>query len=446
MATRTRKAKGASSLARRRANPGLRSKLPASQLTPAQRQERARLARVKADDANPLYDPSQQLSGHNLAVSAKRLVDAQLTPKIGAIDTQIGSTRTQGNALAGRAGDYYRQLGSEEAGLAAKQQALAAMTNKVVTDNNAQANQALTDASSAEQKRQADDAALRGGGLGGDTSTVPKVIAAAQQQRAILGPAAANAAAAQGEGWAGLANAMTQATQMRGGEVQGELGNAQMNAISKLAQSKADLEATRGDLTTEQVDKLRQQSFENAVTMKGLGIKQADIATTARGQSLAAQTAARNRRSTAASRAASTAATVRGQDLSHTDRVAARREAAKKRQDAADARTRAAAQKAWGSVENLVPKLGQAKYTDPTTGATRPATTQETIAALRNSNQPEWAIQAAVSIRHHGYVTQQVIDLIRRVAPQVRIPSKYRPPSGGTSGAAVYTKGAGRPD
>jgi hypothetical protein len=433
-------------------DPKWRVSLPASRLTSAQRKERRRLKQVKADDANPLYDPSSQLQGHDLAVAAARSVDAGLTPKLGAIDQQIGSTRTQDTALAQRAAAYYRQLATESAGLTGRQQAAAGAANQAVTANNAQADQALADSSTAEQRRQADDAALRGGGLGGDTATVARTISEAQQQRAILGPAQAATVAAQGEGWTGLSNAMAQASQMRGGEVQGELANAAGNTAGRLSQQRADLAGTRGDLVSEAVDKLRQQGFENAITQQGLGIKQADIAATLRGQDVSASTAAANRRQTAADRAAGRGVTTRGQDLSHQDRTSAQRTAAQKKEQQRVQQVRTAATKAWGSVENLLPKLsggrvrldpkGQPVASNDTTTpvvSVRPPTTQETINNLRAQNLPEWAIQAAVSIKHHGYVTPEVITLIRSTAPAVRIPNRYRPPSmRKASGAGAY--------
>ena len=67
----------AASVARRRANPGERSKLKDSQLTPAQRKERVRLRAVKADDSNPLYNPSATLSGHALKRAAEQIANAQ---------------------------------------------------------------------------------------------------------------------------------------------------------------------------------------------------------------------------------------------------------------------------------------------------------------------------------------------------------------------------------
>jgi hypothetical protein len=437
MATRTRKPK---TLAQKRANPGLRSTLPDSQLTSSQLAARKYTRAKKADDTNPLYDPSKQLAGHDLAVAAQRIVDAQLKPKLAASDYAASQAKRQGEALAARVGGYYAQRAPEDTAAADRAKALAAMTNQSVAAVQGAARQDLQQASATEGARQAADASLRGGGLGGDTSTVPQTIARAQSQQDMLQPAQAALVASQGQGWAGLSNAMAQSRQMRGGEVQGELATGQQTALAKLAAERAATEGTRGDLTTEQVNKLRQGSFENLVTMKGLNIKQSDLSL--QEKKIKADTAAK-----AAARSVSRrntrdrlASTERGQTLSHQDRVASRQAAAdqkaaadaKKRQ-AETSKTRVAAKKAWGGVESALAQInsGARVQKDPTDAAkgVRPATTSETIAALRAQHLPEWAVQAAVSIRHHGFLTPQVIDLIRRTAPEVRIPNQYRPPS-----------------
>src|ERR687885_65 len=114
-------------LAQRRANPALRAKLPASQLTPSQRAERQRLADVARRNADPLYNPGAGLSGQSLYAAAKHVTDAQIDPKVDALTRDLTTTTTQGSALAARGGDYYRQLAQEEASKVATQKALAGM-------------------------------------------------------------------------------------------------------------------------------------------------------------------------------------------------------------------------------------------------------------------------------------------------------------------------------
>src|SRR4051794_36770827 len=264
-------------LAHRRARPDLRSKLPMSQLTPAQQATRRKWQVVKAENANALYDPTVQLGGHALAQASRDLADLQVAPKFNALTRQLTSATTQGSALAARSGDYYRQLAHEEAGKVATQQALSGMLNQQTANVGAQTQAAFGQMGQAEQQRQAQDTALRGQGLGGDTTTGPAEIQGQQGTAATLQQAAGNQAAAQGADWASLANAMAQSRQARGGEVQGQLLNRVANQQQQLRGQISDVDATRGDLETQNLTKLRQQSFENLITQKGLNIKSADI-------------------------------------------------------------------------------------------------------------------------------------------------------------------------
>jgi hypothetical protein len=52
----------------------------------------------------------------------------------------------------------------------------------------------------------------------------------------------------------------------------------------------------------------------------------------------------------------------------------------------------------------------------------------ETVAQLRHLKYPEWAIQATLSIRHHGFVIPSVRRMIAQAAPTVQIPQQYLTP------------------
>src|SRR3954453_1107528 len=242
-------------LAQRRANPATRSKLPMSQLTPAQQATRRKWQQVKTENANSLYDPTVQLGGHSLAQAARDLADIDVAPKFNALNRQLTSATTQGSALAARGGDYYRQLAQDELGKVAQQKAIGDMLNQQTAGVGAQTQAAFAQMGQAEQQRQAQDAALRGPGLGGDTTTVPAEIQAQQGAAATLQQAAGTQAASQGADWSSLANAMAQSRQMRGGEVQGQLLNRVANQQQQLRGQISDVEATRGDLETQNLTK-----------------------------------------------------------------------------------------------------------------------------------------------------------------------------------------------
>jgi hypothetical protein len=455
------------SLAQRRANPALRSKLPISQLTPAQQATRRKWQQVKAENKNSLYDPTVQLSGHALVQAARDLASEQITPKVDALTHQLGSITTQGSALAARSGDYYRQLAHDELGKVAQQKALAGMLSQQTANVGAQTQQAFNQMSAQEQQRQASDTTLRGAGLGGDVSQVPAEIQAQQGAAATLQQAAGNQAASQGAEWSSLANAMAQSRQLRGGEVQGQLLNRVGNQQQQVRQNIADTESQRGGLETEQLTKLRQQGFENLVTQQGLGIKQQD---------LQAQLAGIDQRATAATGKLKLDTTKFKADQAYKNaQIDIKRgvdpvtgKPLRKGVSAADALNQwkldyarkhghlpstgggaggltpaqqAAAGKAWSRVQDALGLAGSAKITvdakgNPTSdpaAATgkRPATMNETVAQLRHLNYPEWAIQATLSIRHHGFVIPSVRRMIAQAAPNVQIPKQYLTPPRG---------------
>lgn len=259
------------------ATPGLRARLPDSTLSPGQLAERRRLATVKRDDLNPLYDPTTQLAGHDLRRAADAEVNQALAPRLAAIDAQIGQETTQGTALADRGAGIYRGLTDRAKGVATNIAALGDVLNTTTKGIGDKGAAAISKLQSDEVARQAADEALRGGSLGGDTSRVTGELANAASTQATDAANAGTAAAAQGANWSGLANAIVGATGMRGGEIQGELLNRMAAKVSSLRSDRTAQEATRGDATVAALDKLRQQSYENVITQQGLNIKQSDI-------------------------------------------------------------------------------------------------------------------------------------------------------------------------
>lgn len=264
-------------LAQRRANPALRSKLAISQLTPTQQAQRRQNQAIAQRNTDPLYNPGAGLSGQALYSAATKVTNAAVDPKVDALTHQLQSVTTQGSALAARGGDYYRQLAQDELGKVAQQKAIATMLNQQTAAVGQGTQQAFDQMSAAEQSRQNADTALRGQGLGGDTTTVPAEIQAQRGTAATLQQASGNQAALQGADWSSLANAMAQSRQMRGGEVQGQLLNRVANQQQQVRQNISDTEATRGDTFAKNLLDMRQQQFENAVTGAGLQIKQSDI-------------------------------------------------------------------------------------------------------------------------------------------------------------------------
>jgi hypothetical protein len=453
MATKKRRL----TLAQQRANPALRSKLPISRLTPAQQTMRRYNQKVARQNKDPLYDPSAALSGHTLAAAAGKVANAQLAPQLAAIDTQSRQATTQSTALVKRAQDYYAQMAGLGDATTTRAQALAALSNKDIANVNDTERQAFEQLQAGEAQRQAADAAQRGGGLGGDTSIAPTAISQLAGTATANAGAATRAATVENDSWAQLANAMTQAGGLRGQETQQQLLNAASSKLAGLGDQRRALESTRGDLTTKSLLDLRQQSFENAATVQGLGLDQSKLA--AQLQQDRNQTAIAKAKIKQAAKQARAqrrvqmrgqdvtahgqAITARGQDISSADRAKDRAakaaaEAQKTAQAQAKARvvTRTKAAKAWDGVESTLGKMGSARVPvldkDGNQTGTRPAKTQETLGALRSKNVPEWQVKAALWIRHSpdGRLTPAQVEELHRANPEIRIPAKYRPRRG----------------
>jgi hypothetical protein len=376
------KPKRTPSLAQRRADPGLRSRLPMSQLTPAQQASRRRNQQVAADNKNPLYDPTTQLAGHSLVAAAAQLADEQIKPKVDAYNRQITSATTQGTALASRAGDYYKQLAQQAMGTVASQKALSDMLNAQTAQVGQQSQAAFAGMGQAEQQRQAQDTALRGTGLGGDSGArVATELANQQGTAATLQQGSANQAAQTGSSWASLANAMSQAGQLRGGEVQGQLLNRLATQQAQGRQQIADVEATRGDLTTNQ-----------------------STATTRRGQDLSASNAAAGR-----------AVTRRGQDIASADRAAARKSKGAAAEPADVRKTR----QAVNSISTEVKALRQGR------SRTQVADVMRRRAARAGQRLPEDLLSAALDLGYDGHISPRNVQMLQGIYG-VAVPAAWK--------------------
>lgn len=407
-----------------------------------------------AKAVSPLLDPTAVLAGQPLQRAATQVTDLQYRPQLHALDTQSANTRTQYGAVASKASDYYKGLAAEEAKAVARQQALGDWLKNSQAGVGTATQGAFQGMSDAEHQRQEQDASVRGAGLGGGSSSdVAGTIAATQGRAATLQQGAANAGVEQAGGWAGLLNAISAAHALRGTEQQGQISNRELNDLGSIATKRADLEGERGGALTKNLLDLRQQGFTNLATIQGLDLNRNKLAADVSQAATADATANRRISSAAAANRANRTSRENIADAQITSResvASANRTAAADKQAAKDAAAerkrvqgvRTAAGKAWAPFETAqglissggrvnVQANGQQTYDKAGNPVTRPASTQETIGALRAQKVPEWAIQAAVSIRHHGFITPEVVDLIHRSAPDVRIPTKYRKPTGG---------------
>jgi hypothetical protein len=259
-------------------NPATRAKIPTSRLPVRYQRMRAGNRRRARLDADPLYDPAQQLSGHRLSSAVDRLVALEFAPKEQALTQQESTTRTQGTALMGRAGDYYRQIAQQEAGNVARQQALSARLKDELAGIASSTQTAIGGQTAAQDKAQAQDVAVRGEGLaGGGDARVTAELAAQRAAAAQGAQAFQSTGVLQGGNYEGLAGSTSAATAQRGGETQAQLANRMANTLSQIGQARADLGTEKGNERVKQLLALRQSGFENLATMKGLGIKEEDL-------------------------------------------------------------------------------------------------------------------------------------------------------------------------
>jgi hypothetical protein len=430
---------------------------------------------------NPLYQPTTVLSGSALKSAATQTVNAELNPQIAALNTQRRQGAAQADATVGRADDYYRQIAAREAQQMADVQGLGANLRAETQGAGMRSAAALIGTDQQVAAAQARDAQLRGGQAMLGTS-VADTAAASQRNastQAMLQSAGERTAASQAANFEGLAALSSQARQARGGELHSQLINRGLNNDKRLSDAITALEATRGAKTTDQLLKLRQQQFENRALLKGLGIKAADVQATANAAAQRSADAAAARKEAArqksldrAQQKALAEATLKvragydpvtgkkrkkGQSPAaaldqwkldyarkHGRLPSTSAPAGQKPMTAAEKRARqkaaSTASSAFDRALGIANAPNRVPVGDPKLGKTAPASTEQTKAAMRKAGTPEWAVQAAISIRHHGFIIPSVWNMMKRSAPEVlsSIPKRYRPstPRTGLQGVA----------
>jgi hypothetical protein len=353
---------------------------------------------------SPLYDPAQMLAGPTLRKAAQQITDATTRPTVSAYNHQIADTQRQGAAVNANAGDYYRQLAQQAMQGVARQKGIGDLLNSKTQEIGGRAFQAQQGHNDDQLRLLAMDQGVRGQGLDGNQAPL---VAAENQAHDVLASgqlAGEQSAASQGANWQALANVSGMATGMRGGELQSQLANRTLNTVTGLRQKLADFKVQHaGDYATN-LQKLRQQSFENQAVLQGANIKLAGIQQTAADKAAARADARRARRDANRLARGRLDATLRGQDITQRGQDIASRDRGLQRAAVA-ARTgvgsggkplttlqrraaREKAAKAWGVVDatmglasnHQVPVL-DSKGKD--TGRTAPASTQRTINDLR---------------------------------------------------------------
>lgn len=424
------------SLAQRLRDPGQRSKLPMSALPLAMQRERRQNQRVARENADPLLDPTQVLTGHNLAHAARQIAGTELDPQISALDRQSVNTRLQQQGLQDRVASYYRGLSEQEANRHQQMQNLAAMTSKAVAGVGAQTRQDFDTQQQAADTARTSDASSRGQGLQGGNQAAEELAAARQRAGALQG-AAETAAAQQGANWTALSDTIGQALQLRGAETQGRLRTGEANALQEIEGKRADLEGQRGGLTAKTLQDLREKGFEDLATEKGLGLKAADLqqrstseAANRRVKLAGIRTAAQTQAANRTSRESTSAA---GLAERHRHDVAIENKPGKPKPESAQAIA------LRRSVNNLGSEIQDVAHSVQLPGdrvAARQRVAQVIADRAKRAKQqppPHDVLSAAIDLALDGHVSSRNRQILRQAG--VRIPRSWLPT---TTGLGAY--------
>jgi hypothetical protein len=261
-------------------NPGTRASIPTKFLPAKYQALRTHNQQVAKENAT-LYNPAAILSGNDLRGAVKSEVNSQINPQLGAFDRAIQNLGAGRDIAASRLAGYSSLYNAETAKSAgalstAGSQLVQQLAAAGQTTQN-QLGQIQSDISSASKS----DEALRGSGLQ-DFGRAQGAVDFNRAQAAGATNSAIGAAAGQVSGANTLAGTIAAVAPMRANDQQFALAGKFNQQIADMMGKRADVEATRGDLTTKTLNQMRQDQFTNLVTMKGLDLKASDLAETVR--------------------------------------------------------------------------------------------------------------------------------------------------------------------
>lgn len=261
-------------LAKYQSNPGLRSKLPDSMLTPEQRAARKRNSFLAG-----ISNPGSTLAGPDLVNAATQITNSDFDPLLANIGTQEGQVKSDAATQGARSKSYYDTLNSIfNATNAAQGSANTAAVGDAAT-RGAATQGAIQSAANQAQARMSQDAAVRGAGLEG---TAPQTLAAqtATQgaQAATEAQRAQQAATDTGGAQAAFLRGLQGSAAQAGGEAQTTITHDASGLLTKLAADRSTLQGQKAGALTDTLLKLRQQEADNAYTRAGLGLDAAKLA------------------------------------------------------------------------------------------------------------------------------------------------------------------------
>jgi hypothetical protein len=288
-------------------DPNTRAAVPTRFLSPAQQKMRV-VARQRKAENQTLYNPNALLSGDTLRRAVKSEVDAQINPQLAAYDRQTAQLRQQGTVTSQRLGGYYGQLQATMPAAQAAQQSSASALAAQLAGIGQHSQDVITQAQQEAQARGVQDQALRGTGLdAGMSQRLAAEFAAQKGAAAAQTSIAASQAGAQAMGSQGVAGTMAAVLPARALDAQTVLASNQQRQIDDVLGKRADVEAQRGGLTADTLNKLRQQQFENSAAAQTLHLKGVSEQNSATAAAARIAETAKGRRASERARQASTA-------------------------------------------------------------------------------------------------------------------------------------------
>jgi hypothetical protein len=229
---------------------------------------------------SPLYNPSQTLSGKQLAGAATQLANTQINPVVQSLSQQIASNNKTSKTEQGTDLNYYLQLADAARQAVAQEQQVGSGLQTTLQGINAgtqsqlgQLGQAATGGALARMQALGLDA--------GQTSALQADLARQQGVGALNAQTGQTFGATQSANNASLGANTSAAVPLAGTEQIGGLARANALANVPINQKISDEQAQRGNLTATALGQLRTQERNYQVAQEGLGVKQATLQTTA---------------------------------------------------------------------------------------------------------------------------------------------------------------------
>jgi hypothetical protein len=228
---------------------------------------------------NPILNPGQPLSGAALYHAAQALANAQVNPEIQAIQQQQAQNNQQNTGALNLTGGYFNQLmGQAQTAAGNVQQQGSALNDQlrqIAADENTQLQGLGQNAT--DMVNRYTPGGVGQAGIQGLASEIARQQGLAAQQEG----AQRAFGATQGANYTGFANSQVGTGALKGQEDLNQIAQAGQLKNAPLADKIAQLQASKGALVASNLGKLRQQEITNAITEKGLGIKQQSANTAA---------------------------------------------------------------------------------------------------------------------------------------------------------------------